>query len=180
MRSSPIAIFSCRLRESRVWDVLDFEPVLPSSYARCAAMIARIYILLFLATLGLGVEPAAAAARIRLPKPEWTDVVVSLVRQLPGWGLIYKFLNDAQEPILKFLADPLMMQLVLGAVVILVGAVLVPDLPVSPAKAARSEKASFSSPWTGTISFKGAPRYAVILAGLSIVFTALWRSYPHG
>jgi len=113
----------------------------------------------------LSTEPAAAET-IRVPWPIW------LVLELGNlvWWLLTSFWG-----LIGFIAFVPLKKVVLGAVLTIGGAFL-PDIPVKRRVQQKSETGSvnIALPGKGKISFKGAPRYAVLAAGLLIVLSSLW------
>ena len=126
-------------------------------------------ILLFFILVGIciiGTEPAAAGETIRVPWPIW--VLIEL------WNLVYWLLTSFWG-LIGFIAFVPLKKIVLGAVLTIGGAFL-PDIPTKKTRQPKAETGAVNIdlPGKGKISFKGAPRYAVLLAGLIIALSALW------
>jgi hypothetical protein len=112
----------------------------------------------------LSAEPAAAET-IRVPLPIW--ILLEL------WNLIWSFWG-----LIAFVAFVPLKKIVLGAV-LTVGGAFLPDLPVKQGAKQKPETGgvNITLPGQARVSFKGAPRYAVLAVGLIIVLSSLWDGY---
>ena len=104
----------------------------------------------------IDVHPAFAAG-IRVPLPVW--IVLEAVFEF--WGF------------LGFIAFAPLKKIVLGAVLTLGGAFL-PDLPVPGKPKPETGSVDVNVSKVAKVNFKGAPRYAVLTVGISIVISSLW------
>ena len=105
---------------------------------------------------------SAFAAEARVPWPIW---LIMEGGRLGVWGFLQFW------AFLGFIVFVPLKKIVLGAVLTLGGAFL-PDIP--------SGETTKNKPQSGTVTlgkihFRGAPRYAVLTAGLLIIAASLWQ-----
>jgi hypothetical protein len=123
--------------------------------------IPHLTMILFIAVSFLffgGVKPAFAG-ELRVPLPIWLLIEgwrVGAFAVIQFWGF------------LGFVVFVPLKRIILGVVLTLGGAFL-PDIPMG------KNNPGTGSATVGKISFKGAPRYAVLVVGILIVSSSLWE-----
>lgn len=124
----------------------------------------RVVIIFCLATYFILLSASTALAAERVPWPVWLIIEggrLGIWAAIQFWGF------------LGFVAFVPLKRIVLGAVLTLGGAFL-PDVPALRNKR-DSGTVAVNVPKVAKINFRGAPRYAVLVVGILIVISSLWR-----